>query len=150
MKLLAVDPGLATGLSFFDLDQEIPKMIWSKEVDITTFYTIITSLFDEYPSELQIVCEDFIITVETAKKSLGGNWSIELIGALKYLCHIHSVPMTMQRPADRVTISHDQLRALNYWHVGGAGHANQASRHAVVYMLDTLKIKPVARKLIEA
>lgn len=150
--LIAVDPGLKTGYMEYELEDPLPRMVLSEELTINEFYDRIKSLFStkEVVDNLQIVCEDFIITTETAKKTIGGNWSIELIGALKYLCYIHGVPITMQRPGDRMSISHDQLKTLGYWHVGGDGHANQASRHAVVYMLDELKNKNIAKALIQA
>ena len=150
--LLAIDPGLMTGISVFDLTPEIPEMVHSQEKNLTEFQVYLENidsalLYDR--DHLEFVIEDFIITTETAKKSLGGNWSLENIGKVLYVAEKHGIPVKKQRPGDRMSISHEQLKALNYWHVGGEGHANQASRHAVVYMLDTLKNKALARKLID-
>lgn len=149
-RLLAIDPGLATGLAFFDMTPEIPVLLWTKEVNIEEFWETVPQIITTTQEDLYIVCEDFIITTETAKKSIGGNWSIELIGLVKYLGWKNGSYLKMQKPGDRTTISHEQIKVLDYWHRGGAGHANQAIRHAVVFMLDVLKNKAIARKLIEA
>lgn len=150
--LIAVDPGLKTGLTIFNLDSEIPEMVRSYEMSLSEFQEYVELLDTSAGDALhhvEIVIEDFIITTETAKKSLGGNWSLENIGKILYVAEKHGISVKKQRPGDRMSISHEQLKGLDYWHVGGEGHANQASRHAVVYMLDTLKNKALARKLID-
>lgn len=153
--LIAIDPGLMTGVSIFRLEVEpIPVMTYSAELDLDQYQDFLQNLEDqvsnpENDQTFSIVIEDFIITTETAKKMIGGNWSIELIGKTDYVAKKHGIRVTRQKPGDRMSISHEQLKSLEFWHVGGAGHANQSARHAVVYMLDVLKHKPLARHLID-
>lgn len=152
--LISVDPGLMTGVMEFKITDDGTQMTASHELGFDYFMGYLIALekivegMDD-PKDLTVVCEDFIVTVETAKKMTAEMWSLHLIGALKYLSHKRGFNLVMQKPSLRTSISHDQLKGIGWWHVGGAGHANQASRHAVVYMLDVLKDKALARKIIE-
>ena len=151
--LISVDPGLMTGVMEFKITDESTEMTASHELGFDKFMDYIVSLDKivegmSNPKDLTVVCEDFIVTTETAKKMTAQMWSLHLIGALKYLSHKHGFSLVMQKPAQRMSISHDQLKGIGWWHVGGAGHANQAARHAVVYMLDVLKDKTLARKIL--
>jgi len=151
--LIAVDPGLMTGVMEFKITDEGTTMSASHELGFNDFMDYLVALDNiaqgmEDPKDLTVVCEDFIVTMETAKKMTAQMWSLHLIGALKYLSHKHGFGLAMQKPAQRMSISHDQLKGIGWWHVGGAGHANQAARHAVVYMLDVLKDKTLARRIL--
>lgn len=134
--MLAIDPGLATGLGLLDIsDKEEPKKIWTKEVGITEFYDLVPGVIEEYSKlGLEVVCENFIITVATAKKSQSP-WSLNLIGIVQYFCYIHNIPLYLPKPSEREFTSNDMLRHFGLWHVGGAGHANQAMRHAFAYLV---------------
>lgn len=135
--ILGIDPGLATGLCLVDWsDKDNPTLVWSKEVNMAEFYDIVPKTIDEFKDNLIVVCENFLITVSTAKKS-PAPWSLELIGLTRYLCYISSVKLVMQNPSDREISTHPMIRHFGLWHKGGEGHAVQAIRHVFSYMLQT-------------
>lgn len=133
--ILAIDPGLATGVGLMDVsDPGNPIKLWTKEVDIIEFYNLVPGIIEEYADQdLMVVCENFIITVATAKKTQSP-WSLNLIGIVQYFCYMNNVPVYLPKPAEREFTSNEMLRHFGLWHVGGAGHANQAMRHGFAYL----------------
>lgn len=132
--LLSIDPGLATGVCLIDLsDPENPVKVWSKEVTIAEFHDNIEKLVSH--EETHVVIEAFKITVETGKLS-DAPWSLELIGVVRYLCYLSGKELDLQLPSQKPFADNDKLRAVDFWHVGGEGHANDALRHAMVWIVD--------------
>lgn len=132
--LLSIDPGLATGVCLIDLiDPENPVKVWSKEVTIEEFHDNIEQLISH--EETHVVIEDFKITVETGKLS-DAPWSLELIGVVRYLCYLNGKVLDLQLPSQKPFADNDKLRAVDFWHVGGEGHANDSLRHAMVWIVD--------------
>ena len=144
--LLSVDPGLSTGIVLVDIhDPENPKPLWHHELTIEEFYVILDDTIEHYGYSLAIVWEDFHITVETAKKS-PQPWSLHLIGVMLYKCWKHDIPFAVQSPVRKGFATNDKLRHVAFWHKGGEGHANDAFRHAMIYLVDNYP--NWARKLI--
>ena len=132
--LLAIDPGLMTGLCLIDLsDPENPVKVWSAEVTLEQFWEEIEDLAKQ--AETHIVIEDFRITSETAKLT-EAPWSLNLIGVLQFLCHKYGKTLDLQLPSQKPFADNDKLHAVEFWHVGGAGHANDASRHAMIWIVE--------------
>ena len=132
--LLAIDPGLMTGVCLIDmLDRENPVRVWSAEVTTTEFYDKISELVAQ--PETHVVIEDFKITVETGKLT-EAPWSLNLIGIVQYLCYLNGKVLDFQLPSQKPFADNDKLRAVDFWHVGEAGHANDALRHAMIWIVD--------------
>jgi len=132
--LLAIDPGLATGVCLIDLIYpDTPVVVWSDEVSVDQFYDKIAQLIAE-PST-HVVIEDFKITVETGKLS-DAPWSLNLIGIVQYLCYLNGKVLDFQSPSQKPFADNDKLRAVDFWHVGGEGHANDALRHAMIWIVE--------------
>lgn len=140
MYIFAVDPGKATGLSFFEWDKssgEHPTMLWSKEVQFEEFVVVCRETLQNFPDAV-VVCEKFTITVETAKKSQAP-FSLECIGALKLLMLDTGrsvADLHLQTPADaKKMFDNPKLKKMNYWHRGGEGHALDSIRHGLLAMV---------------
>ena len=139
-RIIAIDPGLKTGMCIFELakDQE-PTLIWSGEIDEDGYADVIRWQLTHYP-DTEVVCEIFKITMETAKKTQSA-WSLELIGVLKQTMRDFKRPVEdihFQKPADAMNMfPNTALHKLEYWHRGGAGHALDSIRHALLYMAKT-------------
>lgn len=136
-RVIAIDPGKMTGLAVFSLTAgEEPVLEWSAEVDEDTFAVPIRYEMDRYP-ELEVVCERFVITAQTAKNSQAP-FSLELIGVLKQIVRDHGRSVDsifFQKPADAMNLfPNEALKKLHYWHKGGADHGNDAIRHALTYL----------------
>lgn len=84
-----------------------------------------------------VVCEDFAILGSRDKNS---NATIEMIGVLRYLAWKHRKPFITQRPADAKFSSNDKLKKLGWWKPASADHARSASRHLLLYLVNTRQI----------
>lgn len=132
--LLAIDPGLATGVAILDItDLEDVKVLNSWEMDIDEFSDFIEDAINT--DGVEIVCERFIITVQTAKLSQAP-WSMELIGTIRFLTRKYGKRLTLQKPDQKTFAPNEKLKLVGFWHKGGGGHANDAFRHAMVYMVN--------------
>ena len=138
--VLACDPGLATGLSFFSKeDDEDPILLYSWEVTMLTFAPIVRWAFEAHPNT-EPVCEKFTITARTAKLSQAP-YSLEHIGILKQIMIDNGRDperLPLQLPSDaKEMFPNSALKKLNYWHVGGEGHALDSIRHGLLYFVKT-------------
>lgn len=150
--ILAVDPGKLTGVAFFSwsgVPEDSPEIIESAEVDEVEFPEFVERVLAQKPqfTEFKVVCEQFTINLQTAKKSQAP-FSLEQIGVLKYLCRKAGIEtLFMQSPADAKNMfPNPKLKKLEIWHRGGEGHALDALRHGLLLLV---KSKWVPRALFE-
>jgi hypothetical protein len=132
--LLAIDPGLLTGVCLIDLsDPQNPVKVWAAEVTLAEFYDKIEDWVKH--EDTHILIENYIISQETVKKG-ESPWSLNLIGVVKYFCYHAKKELDFQDPDDRMFADSEKLQAVNFWHVGGEGHANDSLRHAMVWIVN--------------
>lgn len=144
MNILSIDPGLMTGVSVIDWsNRDKPSKVETCELDIKGFYDRIEDLVK---SSDVVVMENFIVTVASAKKDFQP-FSLHLIGLVGYLCYHNQKKLVMQDPLDREFTPNQVVKDLDLWHKGGAGHANQASRHAFYYM--AMSYRPLAKMVLD-
>jgi hypothetical protein len=136
--VLAVDPGKVTGVALFSWENgKEPELIDSQELEFSDYVHSVRNYFTEYGS-LEVVCEKFTINVQTAKKSQAP-FSLECIGALRVILldqgH-NPESLKFQLPANAMNMfPNEKLKKLEYWHRGGAGHALDAIRHGLLYLV---------------
>ena len=145
-RILAVDPGKATGLALFELEQgKDPVLIWAKEVQQEEYAEPIRAALHENLAT-EVVCERFTINAQTVRNSQAP-FSLEQIGILKQcLMDIGRKPddIYFQSPADaKAMFDNPKLKKLEYWHKGGEGHALDAIRHGLLRCIK-LGWKPMA------
>lgn len=146
-RIIAVDPGKATGVSVFQFVKgSEPVMVDSAEVQFDTFAPWLRSHLDYYfhsegldqGPKLHIVCERFTINAQTVKNSQAP-YSLEEIGVLKQVMLDYGLnpdDLKFQSPADAKAMwDNPKLKKLDYWHRGGEGHALDAIRHGLLYMV---------------
>lgn len=136
--VLAVDPGKTTGMALFSIGDDLdPELLWTSEEEFVGFVDKTRMTFMQYPS-LEVVCEKFTINMQTAKKSQAP-YSLECIGALKLILVDRGrdpESLRFQLPANAMSMfTNEKLKKLNYWHRGGAGHALDAIRHGLLYLV---------------
>ena len=131
-NILALDPGKKTGWAAYDFTT---KRFVSGEDDFITNARRVHAIAAELNDELSIVSESFTITVNTAKNTQA-TWSLELIGVYRYLSLAYCrEDLTLQAPAAAKRFSSDdRLRAMG-WYTPGKGHANDAARHLMLYLV---------------
>lgn len=125
--VIAFDPGLTTGWARLN---EAHRFTSGQDEWYPVFHTFYETV--RSGTKPIVVCEDFIYTKETLKKSRQ-TWSTEGIGLLKFLAVRYQLDLTIQAPADAKTFSTKQkLERLGWW-TPGQDHANDASRHLLLY-----------------
>jgi hypothetical protein len=133
--ILSKDPGKATGMALFSLEQgQEPVMLWSGEYQQDEYAKPIRETLSLYP-EAEVVCERFTINMQTVKNSQAP-YSLEQIGILKQ-CLMDAGrkadDIYFQSPADaKAMFDNPKLKKLEYWHRGGEGHALDAVRHGLL------------------
>jgi len=133
--ILSVDPGKATGMALFSLEQgQEPVLVWSGEYQQDEYAKPIRETLSLYP-EAEVVCERFTINMQTVKNSQAP-YSLEQIGILKQ-CLMDAGrkadDIYFQSPADaKAMFDNPKLKKLEYWHRGGEGHALDAIRHGLL------------------
>lgn len=128
IRIFGVDPGLATGWCFYDAEEQV---IHLQESGPQSFYRFALNAIEMWEAQV-VVCESFIITPATAKKTQQP-WSLELIGVLRYLCWQCDVTFHLQPPSIKRYVTNDALKSAGWWLRGSAGHAHDAARHVAFY-----------------
>lgn len=132
--LLTIDPGLLTGICLVDLiDPMNPVKVWAAEVTLEQFYDKIEELI--MAEGTHILIENYRISQETVKKG-EAPWSLNLIGVVKFWCYHANKTLDMQDPDERLFSDSEKLQSVGFWHVGGEGHANDAFRHSLVWIVN--------------
>ena len=139
MFILSVDPGKATGMALFSFEKgSEPEMLWSKELQFEEYAAPIREAYALAGSELHVVCERFTINAQTVRNSQAP-FSLECIGVLKQIMLDNEVSvdtLKLQSPADaKAMFDNPKIKKLDYWHKGGEGHALDAIRHGLLYMV---------------
>lgn len=140
--ILAVDPGKASGICLFEWNVgEEPKMAWSGEYQQHQYAQAIRlGLHAAQLSglKIEVVCERFTINAQTVRNSQAP-YSLEQIGILRQCLLDAGYAMddiSFQSPADaKAMFPNEKIKKLDYWHKGGEGHALDAIRHALLYMV---------------
>lgn len=138
MRILAIDPGLSTGIAYANFENgQLPTPItemprgWDEAAKI--FRDFLDWEFGKYRQPDLIVIERFTINSATAQKSrAGSNLAIELIGAAKYLAWLYDIPVEEQAPADAKNFADDKKLRRIKWHRPGPDHQNDALRHLLL------------------
>lgn len=136
--LIAIDPGELSG--FVVVDTETAEVHFSGELSEFEVSAKVEELLEKQLVDVTIVMEKFTINAATHKKSPQPT-AMYIIGAVRHLNrkHLNRIP-TLQTPADAKSFStNEKLKAIGFWHRGGEGHANDAFRHALLYMVRTDK-----------
>lgn len=136
--VLAIDPGKMTGVALFKRDPGAePVQEWSKELEQHEVAVAIREVLwnPVIRPSLDVVCERFVINAQTVRNSQAP-YSLEVIGIVKQCLFDNGRSMDdiyFQAPANAMSMfSNEKLKKLDYWHRGGAGHALDAIRHALL------------------
>jgi hypothetical protein len=150
--VLSVDPGLTTGFCFIEWSGvvgEDPKIRETSELSEEDFAPKVRSFISDWEDykEFIVICERFVINAQTVRNSQAP-YSLEQIGSLKQICRDAGYPVdkiVFQAPVDAKNMFPNKaLKTLKFWHVGGAGHALDAIRHALLALVRTYRWIPRA------
>ena len=127
--IIAIDPGKTTGWARLN---DAGGFASGQQSLYATLYFIHETMKQGVGSKLEIVCEDFIFTKETLKKSRQ-MYSSEGIGALRFLTELYDVPFYIQTPAAAKQFSTNKKLEQIGWYRPGQGDANDAARHLLLH-----------------
>lgn len=137
--IIGNDPGKLSGLASFDTGTgdfeslELPTWEAVGWVD--------TQLSHPRIEVEAVVVEDFVITMQTLKKTRGENWSLETIGALRYLTLEHGVPLIEYSAHDSKAFGTDlKLQQVGWWDPTPGGHQDDAARLILKYLADNYRL----------
>jgi hypothetical protein len=131
--VLSVDPGLLTGIALIEVADGLPLVARSAEVKVLDVEaTLMEYLRYVDGRKFLPVIEKFTITTKTAQNTQAP-WSLEVIGITRNtIWRECALDLVMQKPDEVMDLmTNPRLRAVECWHRGGAGHANDAIRHAM-------------------
>lgn len=130
--VLAIDPGKTTGIAFWDNEDQ---RIWTAQANFLETCVLLHTRAFEHKEDLVIVSESFVITIHTAKNTQA-QWSIELIGVARFMSQAYcGLDLVTQQPAAAKRFSSDDRLKTLGWYKPGQGHANDAARHLLLYLV---------------
>lgn len=136
LTVMAFDPGKITGWASLRLGE-----FFSGEDELQPILEWVNSILYE-GLKPTIVCEDFIYTAATAKKTRQ-TWSTEGIGVLRYLSTKYGIEFKLQTPqAAKAFSTNDKLRKIEWYRASKGGHANDAARHLLLYCVERGIVSP--------
>ena len=133
--LLAVDPGGTTGLCL--VGGIGGDLTWTTaEAGYYEAAAFVERTIRSLAGDLTVAVERFTIGRRTIE--LGRDHSaMELTGIVRWESHKAGLPEPLfALPSEaKPLVTNDRLRAAGVWHRGGGGHANDAARHAVYWLV---------------
>lgn len=126
MKILAIDPGKATGLVWGTPREYVHDIIGFPEIYEELDNLIKTGKFDT------VVIENFLISSQTGKKTQAP-WSLKIIGAVEYMCIREGVEMVLQTPSEAKSFVDDKKLRMHEMWFPGEGHDRDAARHFLLW-----------------
>lgn len=131
--LIAIDPGELTGWAVVDPVKAI--VVESLEIPVWTDVPDRVEYFLDTWDDVKVVSEKYTINAQTHKKSPQPT-AFYINGAVQWACSKRGLVVPLQTPAEAKTFSkNDKLKRIGFWHKGGEGHANDAFRHALLWMV---------------
>lgn len=134
MRVLAIDPGGTTGWSFWDPPSERP--IGGENDDSFRIRHLIEKTMHTLgPGAGILVCEDFRITGNTAKKS-PQTTALRILGTAEYLAWREGWEFVLQQPSQaKQFATNEKLKRLAWYHPGKE-HQNDATRHVLLFAVE--------------
>ncbi len=126
--IIAIDPGKMTGWARINKN----LVFASGEMPLYDVLHFIHEMMRQGGVVPEIICEDFIFTKETLKKSRQ-LYSTEGLGALRFLCEEYECNFYIQTPAAAKSFSSNEKLKKIGWHTPGKVHANDAARHLLLH-----------------
>lgn len=141
MNVVALDPGKTAGLAWWKTGMWSPVLQEAPLFD--ALHRIHRAANDRKLTHL--VVEDFIITIETAKKQQDHS-ALDGLGTMRYLATLYELPLVTYRASEAKTFAPNVLLRNVGWYVPGQGHARDASRHLILFLVQSGVI-PASRVL---
>lgn len=132
--ILAIDPGLTTGWAQITYSDDDPgHLLDGGEIRDKNSSVAVGAWFDRFEAQDLVVMEGW--EYRKNKFSVDANLACGPIGVVRWLCYVKGIDLVIARPIDRSVVTDEMLRANGDWYSGGRGHAREATRHGIAYLL---------------
>jgi hypothetical protein len=142
--ILAIDPGPTPGMAYWSL------MVGASAGEFKAWtadnpYSAINWMTANMRSIEEVAIEDFIIQAGgRARTTADSKATLEMIGAVDYVCHGVRVPLYRQLPSDAASFStNEKLRAVGFETPSKPDHARSAARHLLLRLTRNGAIDPL-------
>jgi hypothetical protein len=139
VRVVAIDPGRTTGLAWWRDGEEWWEPVLQEDPLWVAIARVHLALSQRKLD--QVVCEDFVITTQTAKKSRETS-ALDGLGTTRYLTTMYDVPLAIYRTAEAKAFASDATLRRIGWYVKGQSHARDASRHLLLYLVRSGVVAP--------
>ena len=129
--ILSLDPGGTTGYAVFDVvENEFPELLKRGQIvgGLKGFIDFVDDVIDNMLIDL-VVCESFTLREGIYGADLS---PVSIIGALEGM-YGKVIPIVYQEPKLKPLCDDARLKKMGL-HIPGKPHANDAVRHAVIYL----------------
>lgn len=135
--ILALDPGLVTGLALIQPEVEPAPRLFTAELGVEEVIRTFQAIRDLVGRDhLEVVMEAFTISDRTMKTARSLD-ALDIIGYVKLSCLVLNIPFTLQQPAQAKKFSSDdKLKSMEWYERTKDGHKNDAVRHLLVYLIN--------------
>jgi hypothetical protein len=136
-KIVALDPGVTTGIAYYDADQPHPTCIWSGQLGPEKHHVALYAALRGFDPDV-VVCERFVYQQRKGSVVLD---SRNYIGVTELYCAAEGKTLKMQGPSEAKNLwSDSKLKRVNLYKPGDDGvHANDAVRHLLYCLTVDLK-----------
>jgi len=146
-RIIAIDPGAVTGWAEFREGRPLRTLEIAGRHSVYEEFIWGTEESWYIRGDTEVVCEDYIISARTVKVTPQKD-PLYIIGWLEGECHRCNIPFTLQTPSQAKSFAtDDKLKYLGWYTPTKDGHANDASRHLLTYLVN--KYPKVGRDLLK-
>lgn len=148
LLVLAYDPGLATGAAVLDTGTGNHHAV---EIEGRFAFYDTFGLLVAHGRPLEVVGERYTVNADTHKKSRQDD-PFYINGYMEGICRGLGIPFTLQTPGEAKQFStNDKLKAVGWYTATSGGHANDANRHLLKYVIERPHIggKELKMKLVK-
>lgn len=138
----AIDPGPTPGVA-----RILPDLTGFETWQCDDVETLLYWLWDNANdgTVMDVAMEDFFLSGGGRPKTPSGSkTTIEVIGAVKFICEYHHIPLVMQAPGDAKEFSSsDKLKLMGWKTPSNPDHQRSAARHLLLRLARTGAINPL-------
>jgi len=127
--IISVDPGETTGL--FAVSGESLRPYVNFEGNPYEAMRQLEYLLENDRGVPHVVCERY---TQQSTRITPQYAALETIGVVRWLCVNNDVELTLQSRSQKALITTFMLKKIGWWTSGLAGHANDAARHALIWL----------------
>jgi hypothetical protein len=130
MYWLSVDPGITTGLCFW----ENGELLFSEASEEDVFITWLEVMLIRPTALKLVVIEEFRLYGHKANAQIGSDMPVaQLIGVIKYLCKKAGIPVVLQSASYAKTAGPVAMKALDVKAPRLGPHVKDAYLHGIAY-----------------